>query len=422
MRKSIQIIYFLRFFATGVTIPVLSLILLARGATIETISLIIGVFSLTVIVSEFPSGVFADLCGRKNTFLLSSALSFLSYSILLLSRSVPVLLCGMVIHGLSRAFASGSIEALMIDQAAEQQIALERVTARLSILESAGYAGGALAGGLLAEVGTHFSGNLTVNIVISAILTLLTAIFVHETPREKTQHAAASHLRLFGAQVKESLSFARQRGTVRILLVLSLLMGFALNSIEIYWQPALSAFQTPSWVFGAVSFGGFSFVMFGSWLAARLLRRNRKSGIGLLLLLKVSLGAGLILFSRTASAFSTIGVYLALYLLIGGGGVVENTLLNRFAPARHRASILSLFSLVLQIGGVVASAGGFLISTFGAYQNMWLLAGMLLLLFSLFTVLPRKTSKKGASLPSAADDAPLPELCSDIAVSSRDGC
>ena len=59
MRKSIQLIYLLRFFGTGIIIPVLSLLLLARGATIETISLVIGLYSLTVIVAEFPSGVFA---------------------------------------------------------------------------------------------------------------------------------------------------------------------------------------------------------------------------------------------------------------------------------------------------------------------------------------------------------------------------
>jgi hypothetical protein len=81
-------------------------------------------------------------------------------------------------------------------------------------------------------------------------------------------------------------------------------------------------------------------------------------------------------------------------LLIGGSGVVENTLLNQLVPASHRASILSLFSLVLQIGGVIASVGGFLISTYANYQNMWLFAGFLLLSFSVAAGLLRKFSKQ----------------------------
>jgi MFS family permease len=411
MRKSAQFIYFLRLFGTGINIPVLSLILLARGATIETVSLVIGAYSLTVIAAEFPSGVFADLYGRKNAFLLSSVFSFLSYIILLFSRSVPVLLCGMVIHGLSRAFSSGSMEALLIDQATEQQVPLERVTARLTILESAGIASGALTGGLLAEIGTRYVGNLAANIGISALLILLTILFVRENPPKRAAHAAVSHLTLFRTQVKESILFARKRGTIRILLIFCLLMGFALNSIEIYWQPALSSFQTAKWVFGAISFGGFSFVMLGSWLSERLLRRSKKAGIGLLLLLKAPLGIGLILFSFSSSQFALIGGYLALYLLIGGSGVVENTLLNQLAPATHRASILSLFSLVLQIGGVIAAVGGFLISTYANYQNMWLLSGALLLLFSIAANMFRKTSVQSTvTFHSTSDETDLKDL------------
>ncbi|HML69270.1 MAG TPA: MFS transporter [Clostridia bacterium] len=296
MRKSVQLIYLLRFFGTGIIVPVLSLLLLTRGATIETISLVIGLYSLTVILAEFPSGVFADLYGRKDAFLLSCALSLASYCLFLFSRAIPLLLIGMVLNGLSRAFASGSIEALMIDQAHEQQVPIERVTARLSILESAGFASGALLGGLLAQISARYNGNLITNIVLSALLIVLTLVFVHEARSERPAHAAKSHMTLFRTQIRESISFAKQAGIVRILLVLCVLMGFALNSIEIYWQPALSANQTPNWVFGAVSFGGFAFVMLGSWLSERLLRKRDHEGIGFYCCSKRRLG---LVYSRS---------------------------------------------------------------------------------------------------------------------------
>jgi MFS family permease len=405
MRKTIQLVYFLRFFGTGVIIPVLSLMLLSRGATIATISLLVGFYSVTVIAAEFPSGVFADVFGRRNAFLLSCVFSFVSYGILLLSRSIPLLLCGMLLHGLSRAFASGSIEALMIDQATTEHVPLERVTARLSILESAGYAGGALTGGLLADVGARFSGNLGANIIVAALLIVLTLLFVHESPRERPQHAGKTHLELFRTQIKESARFAKQRGIVRILLVLCLLMGFVLSVIEIYWQPALAPYQSTYWIFGAVSSGAFAFVILGSWLAEKLLRRYQNAGLGLLLLLKLPLGIGLVAFSMTASEFSIIGVYLALYLLIGSGSVVENTYLNRLAPAESRASILSLFSLVLQIGGVVAALVGYLVSANADFQKVWLLAGVVLLIFIIVTAFLKKRAVMPAVAVSPEPDA-----------------
>lgn len=400
MRKSVQLIYLLRFFGTGIIIPVLSLSMLVRGATIETISLVIGLYSLTVILAEFPSGVFADLYGRKRAFLLSSVLSVLSYCLFFFSRSVPMLLIGMVINGLSRAFASGSIEALMIDQSHEQQIPIERVTARLAILESAGFASGALLGGLLAEIGTRYSANLGANIALSALLIVLTLVFVRETPLVHAARVASSHLARFRAQIKDSVCFAKQAGIVRILFVFSLLMGFFLNPLETYWQPALLAYQLPSWVFGAVSFGGFAFVMLGSWLSERLLRRSGTAGVGLLLALKAVLGIGLIVFSFINSRFAFIGVYFALYLLIGSSSVVESTLLNQRAPASHRASILSLFSLLLQLGGVIASLFGYVVSTYSRYQNMWLLAGLLLLLFSVAVVFVAKHLRQNSESTS----------------------
>lgn len=391
MRKSIQLIYFLRFFATGIIVPVLSLILLSRGATVQTISLIIGFYSVTVIAAEFPSGVFADLYGRKNAFLLSNLLSFLSYGVFLFSNSSILLLLGMFANGLSRAFSSGSMEALMIDQATEEQIPLERVTARLAILESAGIAGGALTGGLLAEIGTRFSANLACNVFLSALIFLLTTLFVRETSPGLRRKNGVSHRDSILTQIKDSLSFTRQKGIVRILIVFCVLMGFSLNTIEIYWQPALASFRAENWIFGVVSFAGFGFVMIGSWLAERLLRRKGTSALPVLLLLRAILGLGLILFSYANSEYSIIGCYLGLYLLIGSSSVVENTLLNQRTPASHRASILSLFSLVLQLGGVLASALGYWISSYSRYQNMWLLAGVLLIAFIALAVLTQRT-------------------------------
>ena len=402
MRKTTQLIYFLRFFGSGVIIPVLSLILLSRGATIETISLFIGLYSMTVIAAEFPSGVFADLYGRKKSFLLSSVLSLVSYSLFLFSRSGVLLLIGMIVNGLSRAFASGSFEALIIDQATADQVPLERVTARLAILESAGIAIGSLAGGLLADIGSRFNGNLGANIAVSAVLIILVASFVREAPREHMQHAGKTHLQMFRAQMQESLTFARQRGIIRILLVLCLLMGLSLSVIEIYWQPALEPYQANYWVFGLVSSLAFGFVILGSWLAEKLLSKYKKSWLGLLLLLKVPLGIGLILFSFAASEYSIIGIYLGLYLIIGSGSVVENTYLNQLAPANSRASILSLFSLVLQLGGVCASIIGYLVSSNAEFKKIWLLAGALLMVFVIVTALLRKRVADPVAAGSAA--------------------
>ena len=58
-------------FGIGLLQPVLSLFLLARGCNLQTLAVVIGVYSVTVILAEVPSGVFADLHGRKVAYFLS---------------------------------------------------------------------------------------------------------------------------------------------------------------------------------------------------------------------------------------------------------------------------------------------------------------------------------------------------------------
>ena len=395
MRKSLQFAVFLKNLATGILAPVLSLALLAHGATVSTVSLMVGAYSFTVIVSEFPSGVFADLCGRKRSFLLSSVLLSLCYCLMLFSRSALALFFAMVLNGLGRAFSSGSIDALAIDEASADDGALVRVTARLSILESAGLASGALLGGMLSSIGDQYAGNIGANLAISAFLVAFTSLCIREQRCGCAEKKEANGERRVsvGAHVKESLAFMMQKGVVRALFVLSLATGFALVSIETYWQIALSACSPAPWVFGAVSFLGFACVILGSKAAERLLIKKPGIGAALLLGFKALAGCCLILLVSQLRELPFIAVYALAYLFIGGGSIAENTLLNRAAPSSRRAGILSLFSFVMQIGGLIASLCGYLVSENADYRSMWLIAGALLLLCAGASALPLKQSR-----------------------------
>ena len=379
MRKRYRLLIFLNSFAAGVMAPVLSLALLARGASISTVSLMLGIYSLTVIVTEFPSGVFADLYGRKKAYALSAALHILSYCALLFSGTLLMLAVAMVLNGLARAFSSGSIDALAMDEAVSNGSEVVKVSAQISVMESAGLAAGALAGGFLSGVGARYEGNLLVNLGVYTLLFAIAVFFVREQPRPRAQETPA-RLGNLGVQVRESLSFAAQKGTVRMLLVFSALSGVALISIETYWQPALLALSPPPFVFGAVSFAGFACVVAGSKLTQALFTKHPQSGVATALALKALFGVclGLLVLQRDTPLF--VSVYSLVYLFLGSGSVAESALLNQQAPPERRASILSLFSFVLQLGGLLASLCGAAMSAYADYKYMWYLSGGLLLI------------------------------------------
>ena len=74
MRKSLQAILFIKSFGTGIVAPVLMLAMLSHGATVRDLSLLLGAYSFMVIAAEFPTGLFADLYGRKRAFIVSTGI------------------------------------------------------------------------------------------------------------------------------------------------------------------------------------------------------------------------------------------------------------------------------------------------------------------------------------------------------------
>lgn len=381
MRKIFQLIVFIKNLSTGIMIPILTLALLKHGASINTVSLLIGAYSFTVIVAEFPSGLFADLCGRKKTFMISMVLYLLCFSIILFTESRIFLFVAMILNGLGRAFSSGSIDALAIDDTIALGGVLVKVTARLSVLENAGLAMGALVGGLLSNIGTRYEGNLFASLLLYVLLLVL-AFFVQEQEHMEEESEVVQKLDFLYIynQIKEVFSFMKQKGTVRLLLLFSFITGFALLAIETYWQPALLEITSLSWILGGVSFFCFACVMAGSRLAEYILSQYSHAGERLLIGLKASMGVGLIILAFQTKIPTFIGVYMLIYFFVGSCSVVENTLLNSAAPTQQRASIMSMFSFVLQVGGLLASLCGYVVSTNSDYRNIWYVAGSILLL------------------------------------------
>lgn len=398
MRKNLQAIALLRSLSTGIDAPVLTLMVLSHGATLPTVSLMIGAYSFTVILAEFPSGVFADLYGRKLSFLVSTLFTLSAYTTLLFAHSAAPLLLSMVLMGLGRAFASGSIDALAIDEA-QNDAALVKVTARLSILQSAGLAVGALLGGWLSGFGTDYQANIYTILGLMVLLAALTLFTVHE-PR-RTSPAAKDESGRLANHLRESFTFLRQPGLVRMLLIFTAVSGFAMLSLETYWQPALQSIAPAPWVFGVISSAGFLIIIVASKLTEHRLTHLKGNGLNLLLLLKLVLGLCLaaLVLTKTTGAF--IGIYILYYFFLGSGSVAEDTLLNRAAPSKQRASILSLFSFVLQIGGLAGSLSGYWVSAHTDFRVQWLVAGGLLVLcaggYSLAQVF-----RHGPAVPAAA--------------------
>lgn len=63
-----SIILAINSFSGGLTVPILSLLFIQKGLNLAQISIVIGLYSLSVIILEIPTGIASDFLGRKRCF------------------------------------------------------------------------------------------------------------------------------------------------------------------------------------------------------------------------------------------------------------------------------------------------------------------------------------------------------------------
>lgn len=362
--KKFSILFLLQAFATGMLAPVINLYLLTKKIEINQLAIIMGIYAFTVLALEVPTGVLADLYGRKKTFILSTAFSGLSIVIFYFSMNIYQVGIGIVLYGISRALSSGSLDALFIDWVITKKgkDGLASASARLSILESVGLAVGAAIGGFLPSLGrylpfitTKYDLNLILRFSFTMILGILTALFVEDHIAEKPE---LSGMKLVQDHVKLSLELLKKEKKLIFIFLSVFSTGVFFFSIETYWQPrfvSLMPDESYLWILGVLSFCYFTAALIGTLVSKKIIK-TKKNSINILYPFgRILLALALALLAIQSKLSGFILMFVAVYLFLGISNVPESVLINELIPSRYRASILSLNSFILQCGALGAS-------------------------------------------------------------------
>lgn len=385
--KLYSLIVFLRSLSTGLLVPVLSLLLIDKGASLSNISIIMGIYSLTVVVLELPTGILADVIGRKKIFCASLIVSLLGYSVILIGHGMIFLCIGIIFYGCSRALSSGSFDALFIDSYIETfgKDKLHKITVRLSVLDSLGLSLGALTGGvlpkfsqnLILDIGT-FDLNLIAEILLIIIVLLLSVVFILENSKSEIKKNISLKVHMKGSSL-----YVMKNKTIKCIFISAFATGFFLLTIETYWQPHFTSLLPDNsmyWLLGIISFLYFASSIFGSIISEKIIEKYNLDLKKMYLILRTMLVSSLIITSLQLNAYSFIVFYTLIYLLLGMSNVPENVILNSEIPSKIRASVLSVNSLVLQLGGLAGSLINSFIINYISIPALWMIAAGVILI------------------------------------------
>ena len=395
MPLSHKILFFLNSFSTGILTPVLTLVLCSYGASLSTVPVFLGIFAVTVMVLEVPSGVFADLKGRKNTFLMSHIFIWLSFFTIFMGNSPLFLAVANVFLGMGRAFGSGSMEALEIDQYIEKngKTHLPEINSLLAKLDNFGLASGALLGGYLGYVDSDYSLNLISLLLAEAVLIFMAVFFVKEerTERKKTEQNLLTGFSGMLKSIKASRILCAVCGMAAVL-------GFLLAAVETYWQPSIKLYlpENLTWLLGIVNCSAYLGGSIGNTAGMKILSKtgntlSAKKRLYAAFRILLCLVPVLMAFCRTWYIFAI--VYALVYMVSGMAGLVENTLLHEAADSSFRASMMSLYSLLVRGGSIGTSLLCGVLLQSGNLNLVWIfvpLAALGATALMILFVIPRK--------------------------------
>ena len=314
-------------------------------------------FTAGQVLFEVPTGVVADMRGRRFSYLLGTltlAISTLLY-LVMWRISAPFWAWALtsMLLGLGFTFFSGAFQAWLVDalKASGFEGELDPVFARGEIVEGAAMLGGSVAGGYIAQVSS-----LGTPYILRAVVLAATFVFAFVAMRDVgfTPKRTGSPLREAKAVLRGALAYGLRNAPVRWVMLgsvftdgVSIYAFYAMQPylLQLYGDPeAYGIAGLAAAIVGGAQIGGGLLVPH----IARGARRRTS------VLLTAVLASTLVL----AMIGVEPGFWAAVALLVVWGFVfamvmpVRQAYVNGLVPSEHRATVLSFDSLMGSGGGV----------------------------------------------------------------------
>lgn len=368
-----------------------------------------GFFTAGMVLFEVPTGIVADMWGRRPSFLLGTVTLAISTAlyVLLWEVTAPFWSWAVVslLLGLGFTFFSGATEAWLVDalDATGFEGALDTVFSRAQMLTGAGMLGGSVAGGYIAQVT-----NLGVPFVLRAAVLAVMFVVAWSLMRDIgfTPVRRGGPVQEMRRLASESVTYGLRVPSVRYVMLAAPFAGgvgiyvfYALQPylLELYGDP--DAYGVAGLVAAIVAGAQIAGGLIAPWLRARFRRRTSA------LLGAQALAVGTLFLIGAVEAFGAVVALIVVWALLFAAAVpIRQAYLNERIPSQQRATILSFDSLMASAGGVVAQPVLGRSADAWGYPASYLLAGAISA-----AALPFLARARGVEPPRTDDAIPAPD-------------
>ncbi len=362
-----QLHQFLDRLAMGLTVAVVALALTDRGMDLFQISLLFGVYSLTTMAMELPFGGLADNIGRKPVFLAAVVASLISLALFLSSSDFAVLALSFAFIGFGRALRSGTLDAWFVEtfKAAAPNVDIQPALAKAQWANAIGLAFGAILGGLLPDAFgmtalkygiSVYDVSYAASFAVMVGVLIYTMFAIAEEPRPLNRNALRQGFANVPSVIAEAGLLALKHPTLSLLLAALALFLMATNPVEVIWptyaKPMLDEGYANT-VIGALTAGYFFAIAFGASLSPHISRIFRRRHAVALAAIFACLAVVQVALAMQGGIAGFVGVFVLYSIILGASETPASSILHRCVEDRQRSTMLSLRSLIQQLGAAI---------------------------------------------------------------------
>lgn len=329
---------------TGAWVAILS----ARGYSLVEIGIAETVFHITSLIFEIPSGILADVFGRKKMLIVSSIMRTIGNIIMILSNNLFMVCLSIAFHALNYNFSSGTGDALAYDSLKiakmesgfEKYVSNQLIIYRLCSGISTLCAGFALFLGHKIAYGT----DLVTGAIQILILASLCEVYAGNESAEKSRRTPTDLGRELIACFKESVSFLKGARKAIGIMMCNSFVG-AVDILLLFFLQAKLQEKMPGWGLGFA----LLFMEMGGIVGAKLILKLPKLKYS-----SVFVITALLVFTGVLAEHSSMWSVMALggFLAAVGDDAIQvrtNAILQDMFPSEQRATLTSAESFSFSV-------------------------------------------------------------------------
>lgn len=326
-------------------------ILASRGFSLVEIGIAETVFHITSLIFEIPSGVLADVFGRKKMLIVSTIMRMIGSLAMIFSNDLPMVCAAIAFHALGYNFSSGSGDALAYDslKKAEMEDRFEKYESNQLIIYRLCSGISTLCAGFALTIGYKLA--YSTDLIMSAIQIMVLAS-LHEMYADGAHSGKELTL---GRRIifcfKESFAFIKEVRRAIGLMLCNSFVGAVDILLLFFLQAKLPEKGIPQWGLGIA----LLFMELGGIIGSRLILRLPKVNYKLIFAASTSLVAiGFIAEHSPLYWIAALGGFIA---AIGDDAlqVRTNALLQDMFPSEQRATLTSVESFSFSVIMIVLS-------------------------------------------------------------------